>query len=141
LLTGDGKICTFFDAGYRPMKRQAGSRQPTPQRRNMRAHCIQHVPFETPGCIEPWLRKAGFEITNTRVFQATRFPDPGNLDILIVMGGPMSVNDGSTVPWLADEKQFIRKSISKGVSVHGVLTYLVNSRMHHSCGQRTGAKH
>ncbi len=86
----------------------------------MRAHCIQHVPFETPGCIEPWLRKAGFDITSTRLFETTRFADPDDLDILIVMGGPMSVNDGSTVPWLADEKQFIRKLISKGVSVLGV---------------------
>lgn len=86
----------------------------------MRAHCIQHVPFETPGCIEPWLREAGFEITNTRLFEATRFPDPGDIDILIVMGGPMSVNDERTIPWLVDEKQFIRKSISTGVSVLGV---------------------
>ena len=34
----------------------------------MRAHYLQHVPFEGLGSIERWLRAAGFEITLTRFF-------------------------------------------------------------------------
>jgi len=33
--------------------------------------------------------------------------------MLIIMGGPMSVNDETEFPWLFKEKQFIRKAVEK----------------------------
>jgi GMP synthase-like glutamine amidotransferase len=47
-------------------------------------------------------------------------PDVNEIDLLIVMGGPMSVNDDSIFPWLATEKQFIRDAVMSGKSVLGV---------------------
>ncbi|OOG23263.1 amidotransferase [Thioalkalivibrio denitrificans] len=86
----------------------------------MRAHFLQHVPFEGLGSIEPWLKGAGFEISCTRFFESTGLPDPAAFDLLIVMGGPMSVNDEDRFPWLRDEKQFIRNVIDRGTSVLGI---------------------
>ena len=86
----------------------------------MRAHFLQHVPFEGPGSIEPWLKAAGFEVSCTRFFESTGLPDPAAVDLLIVMGGPMSVNDENRFPWLRVEKQFVRSVIDRGTPVLGV---------------------
>jgi GMP synthase-like glutamine amidotransferase len=43
-----------------------------------------------------------------------------DLDWLIIMGGPMSVNDEEQFPWLADEKKFIRQAVDEGKTVLGI---------------------
>jgi len=86
----------------------------------MWAHYLQHAPFEGLGSIAPWLEAAGYEITNTRLFESGKFPDLKKIDLLVVMGGPMSVNDEDNFPWLVSEKQFILEAINSGKPVLGV---------------------
>ena len=86
----------------------------------MRAHYLQHIPFEGPGSIEPWLVAAGFEVTATRVFERVNLPDLEEIDLLVVMGGPMSVNDEQEFPWLAAEKLYLRDAIRSGKPVLAV---------------------
>ncbi len=86
----------------------------------MRAHYFQHVPFEGLGSIEPGLKKSGFEITGTRFFESAELPEINEIDLLIVMGGPMSVNDEDQFPWLAAEKKFINEAIHSGKPVLGI---------------------
>jgi len=59
----------------------------------LRAHYLRHVPFEALGSIAPWLEAAGYERTNTRFFESAALSDLQKIDVLVVMGGPMSVND------------------------------------------------
>ncbi len=86
----------------------------------MQAHYLQHVPFEGLGSIETWLRKAGYEISCTQFFGKGSLPEIEAIDFLVVMGGPMSVNDESDHPWLAVEKEFIRNVIEAGKPVLGI---------------------
>jgi len=86
----------------------------------MHAHYLQHVPFEGLGSIAPWLEAAGAEVTRTRWFAGDALPDVATLDLLVVMGGPMSVNDEAALPWLAAEKRFIRAAIDAGTPILGV---------------------
>lgn len=86
----------------------------------MRAHYLQHVPFEDLGSIEPWLKGTGFEITNTKFFESAELPDLKKIDLLVVMGGPMSVNDEVEFPWLISEKEFIREAIHSEKTVLGI---------------------
>ncbi len=86
----------------------------------MRAHYLQHVPFEGLGSIEPWLNAAGYAITGTRFFASAVLPRPREIDFLIAMGGPMSVNDEFEFPWLAAEKALIRETVQAGKAVLGV---------------------
>jgi len=86
----------------------------------MRAHCFQHVPFEELGSIEPWLDSKGYDLTCTRFFEASDLPDPKEIDLLVIMGGPMSVNDEGSFPWLSLEKQFVREMIDSGKPVLGI---------------------
>lgn len=86
----------------------------------MRAHILQHVPFEEPGSIAPWLKSHNYQITTTRFYQSTSLPKPEDIDLLIAMGGPMSVNDEERFPWLRIEKEFIRQTIKAGKAVLGI---------------------
>lgn len=86
----------------------------------MNVHILQHVPFEGIGSIEPWLRTRGANITSTRFFEPWKLPDVSGVDLIIAMGGPMSVNDEAELPWLVHEKQFIRTAIQQGIPVLGI---------------------
>lgn len=86
----------------------------------MRANYLQHVPFEGPGSIEPWLAAAGYELTRTPLYATTDLPAAKAVDFLVVMGGPMSVNDEDRFPWLAPEKRLIREVIESGKPVLGI---------------------
>lgn len=86
----------------------------------MRAHYLQHVAFEGLGSIEPWLSKAGFEISHSELFIHTDFPKVEEIDFLVVMGGPMSANDEQEFPWLAEEKAFIKQAIALGIPTLGI---------------------
>lgn len=86
----------------------------------MRAHVFQHVPFEGPGSIAPWLEARGTTIGVTRFYQNDPLPKVEEIDFLVVMGGPMSVNDEHVFPWLVAEKRFIREMIDHGKPVLGI---------------------
>lgn len=86
----------------------------------MRAHYLQHVPFEGLGSIEAWLYSAGYEITSTQLYESTNFPPLEEVDLIIVMGGPMSVNDEHEYPWLSKEKNYIRNGIDTHKPVLGI---------------------
>jgi len=82
----------------------------------LRAICLQHVPFEGPGAFAAALTARGVSLERYLVPQRGLPKDAGNL--LIVMGGPMSVNDPDS--WVAEETDFIRSAILSGKPVIGV---------------------
>jgi GMP synthase-like glutamine amidotransferase len=86
----------------------------------MRAHYLQHVPFEGLGSIADWLAAAGAEVTRTALYAGDPLPALAGLDLLVAMGGPMSVNDEAQYRWLVAEKRFVRAAIERGVPVLGV---------------------
>ena len=86
----------------------------------MRAHLLQHVPFEGLGSIHSWLETHGANLTSTRFFEYTSLPSIDEIDLLIVLGGPMSVNDEGLYPWLAKEKRFISEMIGGQKAVLGI---------------------
>ena len=82
----------------------------------MSALCFQHVPFEGPGVFEKALVDAGLHLTCRLVPELGL---PSELpDFLLVMGGPMSVNDPD--PWIRQEADFIRRCVSADVPYLGV---------------------
>ena len=86
----------------------------------MRAICLQHVPIEDPGALSPALAKRGVALTTTRVYESANLPDLNTFEMLIVLGGPMSVNDTGVHAWLEAEKRFIAETIQAGKTVLGV---------------------
>ena len=82
----------------------------------MRAICLKHVPFEGLGAFATALTARGVSLEHYLVPQDGLPKDAG--DLLIVMGGPMSVNDSDG--WIAQETAFIRSVILAGKPVIGV---------------------
>jgi GMP synthase-like glutamine amidotransferase len=86
----------------------------------MNLHVLQHVPFEGPGTIQNWALNNDCTISKTTFFENPTLPDPGEPDILIVMGGPMGVYDEDEHPWLSQEKKFIDHYLETGNPVLGI---------------------
>ena len=86
----------------------------------MKAHILQHVAFEGAAGVRSWLDARGAEVTHTRFFEDAALPSPGELDLVVVMGGPMSVNDEAAHPWLREEKAFLRSAIAGCVPTLGI---------------------
>lgn len=86
----------------------------------MRVHCFQHVPYETLGYIDAWCRSRGHDRTITRWHAGDAPPDLGEIDMLIVLGGPMSVHDEAEYPWLVEEKGLLGRIIEAGRPVLGI---------------------
>jgi GMP synthase (glutamine-hydrolysing) len=83
-------------------------------------HYFQHVPFEGLGSIEQWCTENGHRLSATRFYESAPLPDLKKTDWLIIMGGPMSVNDEKKYPWLAAEKKLIRQAIAEEKTVIGI---------------------
>jgi GMP synthase-like glutamine amidotransferase len=86
----------------------------------MKIHVLQHVPFEGIGSIAAWLETREASVSYTRFYRDDQLPPPDSIDMVIVMGGPMSVNDEDKLPWLKPEKQFIRDAIASDIPVLGL---------------------
>jgi GMP synthase-like glutamine amidotransferase len=82
----------------------------------MRAVCLQHVSFEGPGAFAKALTKRGVGLEYSLVPKDGLPKDTG--DLLIVMGGPMSVNDPDK--WIVEETAFIRSALLADKPVIGV---------------------
>lgn len=86
----------------------------------MRVHIIQHVALEGPGAISQWARERGHSISVTEQFTRGTLPAVGDFDFLVIMGGPMSANDGAQFDWLAGEKQLIEEALGEEKAILGV---------------------
>lgn len=81
---------------------------------------FEHEPFEGPANIEKWAAARGHQMMRTRVFDGDAFPDNPDFDLLVVMGGPMSVHDEFEFPWMSAEKLCLKQAVARGRSVLGV---------------------
>jgi len=86
----------------------------------VKIHCIQHVEFETLGTISEWIEKRKHYLSTTRLHEKEYFPKMEDLDLLIIMGGPMNIYEHEKYPSLGEEKRFIKEVISAGKAVIGI---------------------
>ncbi|MBV5308747.1 amidotransferase [Chromatium okenii] len=86
----------------------------------MQIQAFTHVPFEDPAAIADWAAQRGHTLNLTPFYTAAAVPELSTFDWLVIMGGPMSVNDEALYPWLAVEKQLIAAAIAANKTVVGV---------------------
>ena len=86
----------------------------------MKIHYFQHVPFEDPVFILEWARYKGFRISSTQFYQGESLPDFNQVDLVLIMGGTMSIHDEKAYPWLKEEKEFIKQAIEKDKPILGI---------------------
>ena len=75
----------------------------------MDAYIFQHVKFEGPGAILPYLESRNFQVRLVKLYAGDAIPSPSSVDFAVLMGGPMSALDEDEYPYLALEKRFCRE--------------------------------
>ena len=82
---------------------------------------FQHVPYEPLGTLNPQLKAAGFRI---RYVNFSREPDARpDMDAyngLVVLGGPMSVNQTDRYPHLDTEIELIKEALELRIPILGI---------------------
>lgn len=82
---------------------------------------LQHVSFEGVGNMQHWLDTHNAQVRYIKFYLPNaQLPEPTGIDLVIAMGGPMSVNNEDQYPWLIKEKQFLRDAINNNTAVLGV---------------------
>lgn len=82
---------------------------------------FQHVAHEILGTLDPLLRNAGFRI---KYVNFERYPDAEpsleGYEGLIVLGGPMSVDETRDYPFLETEIRLIKDAMQRGFPILGI---------------------
>lgn len=82
---------------------------------------FQHVAHEILGTLDPLLRKSGFRIKYVNFGRDNyRIPDIKNYDGLIVLGGPMNVDEVESYPYLAKEVSAIENALKCDIPILGI---------------------
>ncbi len=90
--------------------------------RAMQVVVFQHESFEGLGALAPWLAERSAVIVTVEQFSSSPVAPPpvSAVDLLIVLGGPMSVHDEARFPWLIQEKAYVHAALSAGVPTLGI---------------------
>ena len=95
---------------------------------------LQHVPFEGAGSVLAYFQHSNthssvasalqashqYSVKIVHMYNGESLPPPEWPDLLVVLGGPMGVNDDIAFPWLTIERDFIRHVIDSGASLLGI---------------------
>ena len=86
----------------------------------MQIYCLQHFEPEEAGLIGKWAAERGHSFTTIRLYKGEALPSIKPEDGLVIMGGPMNVDEEAKYSWLAPEKAFIANHIRSGGRAFGV---------------------
>jgi GMP synthase-like glutamine amidotransferase len=84
---------------------------------------FRHVPHETLGTVATALQSAGLATRYVDLFDSPEVPEGRQLERaagLVVLGGPMNVDETDKYPFLAAEVQRIREAVDAEVPVLGI---------------------
>jgi GMP synthase (glutamine-hydrolysing) len=82
---------------------------------------LQHVPYEPLGLLDPHLRASGFRIRYVNFGRHPELePDIRRYDGLVVLGGPMNVDQLDRYPHLAHEIELLRGALGREIPVLGI---------------------
>ena len=95
---------------------------------HLKVHYFQHIAGEGFGSCYTYLKQQGAVISATEFFalpidqalEIEALPSVEDVDLLIIMGGTMSVNDEVNFPWLKIEKRWLRRYLAAGKPAIGL---------------------
>ncbi len=85
-----------------------------------RALVVQHIRCEPPGVFSGVLARHRIAVDTAELDEGDALPDWRDVDLAVVMGGPMGVYDEAEHPWLAAEKRWIAAAVRAGMPYFGV---------------------
>jgi GMP synthase - Glutamine amidotransferase domain len=81
---------------------------------------LKHFDFDDESAIAGWCRSKGHPYTLIEPSAEDSLPNMNSFELLIVLGGPMSVYEEESYPWLAAEKRFLRDAIEADKKILGI---------------------
>ena len=82
---------------------------------------LSHLAFEDPGTLGDLLESRGFRLrTAEPALPSTRLPDPGEPDLVVVLGGPFGVYEEDLYPHIPEEIAYIRDRLSLRKPIVGI---------------------
>lgn len=111
----------------------------------MQCVVIQHVAFEDLGTFRTPLLQRGFDISYLQAgVDDLRQAQHRHADLLVVLGGPIGVNDDVDYPFIADELALIRERLKSGRPLLGIclgaqlIAAALGARVYPSGGKEIG---
>ncbi|OGW24702.1 MAG: hypothetical protein A2X59_09575 [Nitrospirae bacterium GWC2_42_7] len=80
---------------------------------------LKNIPAEGPGTIEDFLKENNINYKIVEM-SSEALPPVGEYDTLIIMGGPMSVNETDIYPYISKEIELVREFINKEKKILGI---------------------
>lgn len=82
---------------------------------------FQHANHENAGAIRDWIADRGHASRTVDWSAPGAYgPDPDEGDLLVIMGGPMNVDEIDRFPWLLAERRAIRAHVEAGLPIIGI---------------------
>jgi GMP synthase (glutamine-hydrolysing) len=82
---------------------------------------LQHIGCETPGVFLDLVQAQERPVETVRLYEGDRVPDDlSPFSGLLVMGGPMSVNDEADYPWLRTEDRLLKEALEVDFPTLGI---------------------
>ncbi|WP_337102914.1 type 1 glutamine amidotransferase [Paenibacillus sp. YIM B09110] len=83
---------------------------------------FKHFDFDDEHALKAWAAQRGHTLRMLTPSHLTEYeyPSSASFDMLVILGGPMSVYEDEQYPWLAMEKRFVRETIDAGKAVLGI---------------------
>ena len=82
---------------------------------------FQHIWCETPGIFLDLFREQKCPVETVKLYEGEQPPDDlSRFSGLLVMGGPMSVNDEADYPWLKAEDRILKEALALDVPTLGI---------------------
>lgn len=85
-----------------------------------RLSILQHVAFEGPAALLGLAQERGFDVRVTRLDRGDPLPALEDRDVLVLLGGPMSVQEAPRHPWLTEELRFVEHALVAKRKVLGI---------------------
>lgn len=86
----------------------------------METYIFQHVSFEGPGAILPYLESKGHHVHLVKLYAGDPVPSSLDVDFAVLMGGPMSALEEDKYPFMVEEKQLCRELFAAEKPVLGI---------------------
>ncbi len=82
---------------------------------------LQNIPIETPGTMERFLEERNISWEIRDLYSSESVPsDLTHYGAIVVLGGPMNVDEEDQYPFLAQEKVFLKRGIEMDIPILGI---------------------
>ena len=82
---------------------------------------LLNMPIEGPGTIKTFLEERNISFTIRDLYNGQPIPsDLSSFGALVVLGGPMNVDEEEKYPFLREEKRFIREGVTRNIPILGI---------------------